>query len=346
LRPQGTVCVTGAAGFVAAHVVRELLALGWRVRGTVRGDPDDPRHETLRALPGAAERLTLHAADLLHERAFDAVVTGCDGVVHAASPFRLDAADPRRDLLEPAVEGTRHVLRAARAAGVARVVLTSSVAAVTDEPERDRVYDEHDWNDRSSLVRNPYHYAKASAERAAWSFADGARDGFRLVAVNPALAIGPAVGPSLNTSNEVVRDLLSGGYPAMVNLSWAVVDVRDVALAHVAALERPDASGRYLCGAATVAMTEMVGLLRDAGYEAARRLAHRDLSGPAGTVVARLLILTRPKGTRSYLRTHLGRPLRIDASRARHELGITFRPWQETLLDTVADLHRWGHLQA
>jgi dihydroflavonol-4-reductase len=345
VRPAGIVCVTGASGFIGAHVVRELLLRGWRVRGTVRGDPTDRRHDALRALPRAAERLTLHEADLLHEGSFDAVVADCDGVIHAASPYRLDVEDARRDLLEPAVEGTRHVLRAAREASVARFVLTSSIAAITDEPQPDHVYDERDWNDRSSLTRNPYHFSKVSAERAAWSFVD-ATAGFSLVAIHPTFVIGPSLGPSLNTSSEVLRDLLSGAYPAVVDLSWVVADVRDVALAHVAALERPEASGRYLCGAATVTMPEMVGLLRDAGYEAARRLARRDLSGPVGTVLARLLTLTRSKGTRSYLRTHLGRPLRIDAGRARQELGIDFRPWQETVLDTAADLQRWGHIPA
>jgi dihydroflavonol-4-reductase len=247
---------------------------------------------------------------------------------------------------EPAVAGTRNVLQAARAAGVARCVLTSSIAAVTDEPEPDRVYDEGDWNDGSSLTRNAYHDSKVSAERAAWAFAEEAGAAFELVAINPVLVIGPALGPSLTTSNAIPRDVLSGGYPAVEDLSWVVVDVRDVALAHVAALERPEASGRYLCGAATVTVPEMVALLRDAGHAPARRLARRDLSGPIGTVLARLLILTRSKVTRSYLRTHLARPLRIDASRAWHELGIAFRPWQETVLDTVADLQRWGHLRA
>jgi dihydroflavonol-4-reductase len=339
-------CVTGASGFVAAHVVRVLLERGWRVRGTVRGDPDDARHDALRALPGASERLTLHEADLLSEGAFDAVMDGCVGAVHAASPYRLDVEDPRRDLLAPALFGTDNVLRAARATGVGRVVLTSSVAAVTDQPEPERIYDASDWNERSSLTRNPYHFSKVSAERAAWAFAEEAGTAFELVTVNPGLVIGPSIGSGLNASNAIVRSLLDGDYPAVVDLSWVVVDVRDVALVHVEALERPEAQGRYLCGAATVTMPEMVALLRDAGYEAARRLARRDLSGPVGTALARLLALTRPAGTRRYVLTHLGRPLRLDASRVRTELGIEFRPWRETVLDAVTDLRRWGHLQA
>jgi dihydroflavonol-4-reductase len=339
------IAVTGASGYVAAHVVRELLARGYRVRGSVRGDPAAERFAFLRALPGADARLELVAADLQEGGDWPRVVAGCAAVVHAASPFRIDVADPRRDLIDPAVEGTRHVLLAAAHAGVRRVALTSSFAAVTDQPLPGKVFDESDWNTRSSAERNPYYASKAAAERAAWTLAERHGGGFEVVALNPALVLGPSLGPALSTSPRLVADVLAGAHPAVLPLNWLVVDVREVAHAHVEALERADARGRYILAGAELTAAELVALLREAGLGARYRLPRLALSGPVGTAIAKLAAATQPAGTRSFLRTHLGVPLRADGSRAERELGVRYRPLRETVLDTVADLERWGHLR-
>ena len=211
---QAPVLVTGAAGFLASHLVAQLLARGYRARGTVRSLKKEKDLAPLRALPGAAERLELVEADLLAEGAFDAAAQGCEIVMHTASPYVLDAKDPQKDLVEPAVKGTESVLSACKKAGtVRRVVLTSSMAAITDEPESDRVLTEEDWNTRSSLDRNPYYYSKTLAERAAWEYVEREAHDFDLVVVNPFLVIGPSIGPGLNTSNQMFVDILGGPTP-------------------------------------------------------------------------------------------------------------------------------------
>ncbi len=340
-----TVLITGASGFIAAHVVRELLERGYAVRGTVRGNPSERRYAVLRTLPGASERLSLRQIELLDQAAWPSVVRGCDAVIHTASPYRLDVTEPERELIEPAVSGTRNVLEAAIGAGVRRVVFTSSLVAVTDEPVPGKVFTESDWNERSSATRNPYYALKAAAERAAWDLAAHAGEDFRLVSINPAFVIGPSIGPALNTSTAVVRDLLAGAAPALVDLNWLVTDVRDVALAHVAAMELSAAKGRYLCAGESVSMVDMARILREEGLADGYQLPRLRLTGRFGTALARVFARTRPPGTRSYLDTHLGRTLRADGSRVTRELGVGYRPVRETLRDTVADLQRWGHLR-
>src|SRR5579875_1076288 len=143
------VLVTGATGFVASHAIAELLAAGHEVRGTVRSRAKALKEAALAQIPGA-ERLELVEADLLDAASFEAPAQGCEAVLHIASPYIVDVKDPQRDLVEPAVKGTEAVLSAAAKAGVRRVVLTSSMAAVTDEPPRDHTLTERDWNKKSS----------------------------------------------------------------------------------------------------------------------------------------------------------------------------------------------------
>ncbi|HEX8233134.1 MAG TPA: aldehyde reductase [Caulobacteraceae bacterium] len=333
------VLVSGAAGFVGAHVVERLLTVGYTVRGTVR-DPTKAEH--LRALPGASERLELAPADLLEPDAFHPHVAGVDYVIHTASPYVLNARDPQRQLVDPAVRGTLSVLEAAATnPRIKRVVLTSSMAAVTDEPDG-RVLTEMDWNDRSSLTRNPYYFSKAEAERAAWRFAREAKPAWNLIAINPFLVIGPAHTQALNASNQVIADLVRGRYPGVLALEWGFVDVRDVAEAHVRALTAPDAQGRYICAAETRSMRQVAEAVRRSGFEGANLPKLMLDSGP-GTVMARLMSHTQKPGVGSYLRTHLGKTPRFDDSKIRRDLGLAFRDVDQSILDTLHDLRRWGH---
>jgi dihydroflavonol-4-reductase len=342
---EAPVLVTGASGFIAAHVIRELLARGYRVRGTVRSLARAKELAYLRELPGAAERLELVEADLMREGSFDAAAEGVHYVMHTASPYVLDAKDPQRDLVDPAVKGTSTVLASCKKAGtVKRVVLTSSMAAITDEPDGDHVLTEADWNTKSSLERNPYYLSKTLAEKEGWRFVEEERPGFDLVVINPFLVIGPSLSASINPSNQVFVDLLKGTYPGIMNLAWGFVDVRDVALAHVLAMETEGASGRYICAAGTASMREVVALLGEKGWGKGRKLPTMGLDCAVGDFTVKLSSYLQPRGIGSYLRTHVGRVPRFDHGKIERELGLSFRPIPQSILDSLDDLQRWKHV--
>lgn len=336
------VCVTGASGFIAAHIVNQLLEKGYRVRGTVRKSPET--YAFLTNLPGATARLELFEADLLRPESFVSAVDGCHYVIHTASPYTINVKNPEKDLVEPALNGTRAVLEAAIASGtIKRIVLTSSVAAITDEPDSTKVFTERDWNTRSSLHRHPYHYSKTLAERAAWDLIARRKPEFDLVTINPAMVIGPSIGPTINTTNAMIRDIMTGAYPGIMDLNWGFVDVRDVAKAHILAMENPEAKGRYLCSAGLLHMRELIELLELAGFRN-YPLPKRDLTGSLGTALITALSWTQPRDTGTYLRTHIGKSMRYGCSKIKQELGMSFMPVMESILETVDDMIRQGHL--
>ncbi|MEJ7728977.1 MAG: aldehyde reductase [Polyangiaceae bacterium] len=271
-----TVLVTGATGFVAKHCIAALLRAGYAVRGTVR---DLARAEAVRAAVhdagGEPARLSFAVGALDDDAGWAEAVAGCGGVLHVASPFPV--AEPKRpeDVVRPAREGTLRVLRAARDAGVRRVVLTSSVLAVTlplrDEPGH--IYDERDWTDPERSGLTAYMASKAIAERAAWDFVRREGKGLELVAVNPALVLGPVLDADLSASLEVLRLMARGSYPMVPRARLNVCDVRDVAEVHVRALSEPAAAGeRFLVSGGTIALLELGGCSpRSADLLAARR---------------------------------------------------------------------------
>lgn len=338
------ILVSGATGFIAGHTIEKLLEQGHDVVGTVRNPADTAKVAHLTQMEGAKEHLTLVAADLTAADPFGAYVD-VDIVMHMASPYAINVKDAQRDLVDPAVEGTLSMLRAAaKSKRVKRVVLTSSVAAITDEPDG-RLLTEADWNTSSSLSRNPYYFSKAMAERAAWDFMEREKPGFDLVVINPFLVIGPSHTKAINTSNQILVDMIKGSYPAVMALDWGFVDVRDVADAHVAAMNTAAASGRYICASGNMTMTQVVALMRASGY-GHTRLPKFDLSGRFGTALMKLASYTQPSGAGSYLRTHLGRNVRFDNSKIKKELGITFRAPADSIRDTLRDLAKWGHIPA
>ena len=337
------VCVTGASGFIASHIVCDLLARGYRVRGTVRNPDRKADLAFLASLPGAAERLELVAGDLRDVKGWDSAVAGCESVMHTASPYVISVKDPQRDLVDPAVQGTRHVLDACRSAGVRRVVLTSSMAAITDQPDSSHVLTEADWNTKSTLDRNPYYLSKVLAEREAWKIVNEERAGFDLVVINPFMVIGPSYLRGTNTSTQIFADIANGVYPGILALNWGFVDVRDVSEAHIRAMETPAASGRYLCAGERLSMLEVVGFLREIGVQG--KLPTLALDNAAGTALVRLLSFFQPRGIGSYLRSHLGRVPVYDNARIRRDLGLEFRPARTSIRDTIEDLRKKGLVQ-
>lgn len=338
------VLVTGATGFVASQVVEQLLVRGYRVRATVR-DPGKTRSEGhLTALSGASERLELVQADLLVPSAFDEPVAGCEYVIHTASPYVIRVEDPQRDLVDPAVEGTTSVLAACVAAAtVKRLVLTSSVAAISDLADG-HVNTENEWNTRSTLRRNPYHYSKTMSERAVWDFVEANHPRFGLVALNPSYVIGPSLVPGLNTSHTFFTGFTNGRLPGILAIEWPFVDVRDVALAHVRAMENPVAKGRYVIAAGSRTMRQVVDLLRENGWGERYRLPTLSLDRGVGVTLSRFAAIFQPSGLRSYMRDQLGGRMQFDNSKARRELDMEFMDVDRSILDTMDDLERWGHL--
>ncbi len=332
--PQAPVLVTGASGYIASWIVRYLLEDGHRVRATVR-DPDKPRglehlHALERVHPG---QLSLHRADLLEPGSFTAAMDGCQLVIHTASPFLLGAVDdPQRQLVRPALEGTRNVLTSVNETdSVARVVLTSSVVAIygdnADMAGKD-CFTEADWNTTSSLEHQPYPYSKTVAEREARAIQE-AQDRWDLVTIHPSLVLGPALttvsaSGSMTTMRHFVDLSMAAGAPA---LQMGVVDVRDVARAHIAAGYTPAAHGRYVVNSQVVSMLDLATMLR-------RRFGRRP-GFPAWELPKFVVKLAAPTAglTRKYVDRNVGWPLCLDSTRASADLGIAFRPVQESVVE-------------
>jgi len=336
-RPR--VAVTGATGFVGTHLVEELLAQGYRVRALTRAPEDEARVGHLRVLPGS-ERLELAAVDLLGQAGLDDALADCEGLFHLAASTRLSARDPRREIVDVAVEGTKRVLDAAgRTRGLRRIILTSSVAAIQDATKpAGYVFTEADWNE-SATGAEPYPMAKTQAERAAraWVEAGSRERGQTLVALCPAMVLGPVrTRGHARTSPATLRDLLTRKLPACPRLHLGLVDVRDVARAHRLAFEFPDPPQRVLLYAGSLWMQEMATWLARAYPQ--RRVPTRrlpDLALYAGSFFDKRL-------SRTFLRHNLGRAWAFDACLPRQTLGLRYRPLEESLRDTAESLIAMG----
>jgi nucleoside-diphosphate-sugar epimerase len=315
------VLVTGIGGFLGRHVAAQLLAAGYTVRGTLRSLKKAKAVESaIRSAEGAAEgKLSFVVVDLLLDDGWAAAMSGVTDVVHTASPFPSRVPKDENDLIVPAREGTLRVLRAARDADVRRVVLTSSIAAVSYGPGR-APFTEKDWTDVSGPLATPYYKSKTLAERAAWSFA--AETGLELAVINPGMILGPILGTETGTSVGLVQGLLTGRYPALPDFRVPVVDVRDVAAAHVSALTVPEAAGeRFIIGGAALSMKDIATVLRRDFPTYARKLPKFVLPNWMAGLASRF-----DPGLKLIV-GELGRDARVSSDKARRVLG--WRPLSE-----------------
>ena len=285
------VLVSGVSGFIGMHCAKQLLDKGYKVVGTTRSAS---KHDEVMAAIGH-ENLSLVNADLLSDENWDSAIEGCDYVLHVASPVMMGEPDHEDVLVKPAKEGTMRVVQLAAKHKVKRVVITSSVAAVSYGPHHHKDhFDDTDWSDINDPGIPSYNKSKTVAEKAAREFVAGlsGEDKLEICTMHPALVVGPSLSSDIGESNTVVKRMLDGSTPGTPKLHMGFVDVRDVAAMHVAAMTAEGAAGqRFILSESSLWLSEMSTILRDAGFDKAPKrnipnfilkiiaLRDKDLSG-------------------------------------------------------------------
>ena len=328
------VLVSGGSGFLGGWCLVELLRRGYEVRTTVR---DLGREAEVRARVGRevdpGDRLTFFSADLSGDAGWAEAVAGCDYVLHVASPFPPEQPKNPDELIVPAREGTLRVLRAALDAGVRRLVVTSSVAAVRGGvSESATPLTEADWTDGDNPKLEPYTRSKALAERAAWDLVKERGEREKLAVVNPGAILGPVLGAERSFSLQMVERLLKG-VPGSPRIGFSVVDVRDVADLQIRAMTAAEAGGeRFIAVARFQWMAEVAAVLRERLGSEAAKVPKRQIPDFA----VRAMGIFDPS-VRSVAR-QLGQRVEISSEKARIELGWEPRPVEETITDCARSL--------
>lgn len=325
------VLVTGGSGFIAGHIIVQLLEQGYQVRTTVRSLRKENTVRTVLADAGMVNdsALSFVAADLTNDTGWAEAVDGCDYVLHVASPVHLRNVKDDDDVIVPARDGTLRVLRAARDAGVRRVVLTSAFHAVGfGHPHTHGTFTEDDWSVLNGPGVDAYGRSKILAERAAWDFVAAEGRGMELVAMLPVAVMGPVMGNDISGSNHVVQRSLDGDLPGYPNMWMPIVDVRDVAAAHILAMTVPAAAGqRFLVSSGpSIAMKEVGALLRTHLGDAAKRVPTRTIPDFVVRLAARFNAEFRP------VAADLGFVKKVSSDKARHVLGWQPRPSEEAIV--------------
>ena len=339
---MSTVLVTGGSGFIGCHCLLQLFAAGHTVRSTLRSVARSSEvHGMLqRAGASAGAPLSFVAADLGDDGGWQEAVRGCDYVLHVASPFPGGVPRHPDELIVPAREGTLRVLRAARDAGVQRVVVTSSFAAIGyGHPSRSTPFDERDWT-RLEARLSAYVRSKTLAERAAWEFIAREGGALELTVINPTAVFGPALGAHLSTSVALLKRMLEGGLPGNPRLSFGVVDVRDVADLHLRAMSHPAARGERFLALAGPALWlgDIARVLKGQCAELASRVSLRELPD----WLIRLGALFSPAAREVV--PELGRQKNASNAKARSLLGWAPRSSEEAIIAAATSLKDLGLL--
>jgi len=328
------VLVTGGTGYMASWIIKMLLEEGINVNATVRDPSDIQKIDHLMALaktPGG--KLKLFKADLLDLGSFDEPMQGCELVMHTASPFFITRIkNPEEELIRPAKEGTRNVLEAAkRTPTVRRVVLTSSVVAIYGDNVDIKlapggVFTEKEWNVTSSAEHQPYPYSKTIAEREAWAIAKE-QDQWDLLTINPGWILGPSVSKrkdSMSISSMI--QFSDGTYKTGVPELWnGIVDVRDVASAHIKAGFTPEASGRHIIVSGEAKLLDLANILRK-HFGDAYPFPRRQVPKFLFWLIAPMLGFTR-----KYVSRNVGHRIKIENSYSKADLGMLFIPIEQTV---------------
>lgn len=334
---ERNILITGGTGYLGSWVVKGLLEKAYTVRLTVRNKnkKEGYRHlsEIAESTPG---NLEIYEADLLIPGSFDKAAMGADAIIHMASPFYLDVKDAQKELIDPALKGTRNVLEAANNSDtVKKVVLTSSVAAIygdnIDMKEQGlKEFSEVHFNTSSSLTHQPYSFSKVVAEKEAWKI-HKSQEQWELIVMNPAFVMGPAL--SLNSSSESLKfmeDMLSGKFKmGAPDLQFGYVDVRDVANAHILALENDKAKGRHILSERTAGIYDLAGIIEDkfpGKYKLPRMVSPKPL----------LYLIGWMFGLKwKFIQRNVGHPIKLNNTKSKRELGLVYTPLEKTIEDMV-----------
>ena len=309
-----TVLLTGISGFIAKHIAVKLLNAGFAVRGSLRNMARADEVRAALAPHAELANLSFVALDLNSDDGWVEAMEGASALIHTASPFPIEQPKNADDLIRPAVDGTLRAMASARAAGVMRVVLTSSTVALADPLHRGMM-DETTWCDPDAAGTSAYAKSKTLAETAAWDFAT--QQGMQLTTINPGFVMGPPLDAHFGSSISVIARLLRGKDPMLPDIGFAVVDVRDVAEAHLRALQNPSSAGkRFPCVTGMMTMPEMGKALKRAYPN--RRIATR----VAPKFMLRLLAMFDPQ-IRAIL-PELGQSHAVSNARARADLDMRF----------------------
>lgn len=315
------VCVTGASGAIGSWLVRLLLERGYTVHATIQDLNDEDETKHLEAMEGAKSRLRFFQMDLLDNDSIATAIKGCAGVFHLACPNIIgQVKDPEKEILEPAIKGTVNVLKAAKEAGVERVVATSSISAIIPSPKwpADKIKGEDCWTDLDYCKEKGLYYpiAKTLAEKAGWDFAK--ETGFDVVMINPGTALGPLLPPRINSSMAVLVSVLKGDTETYEDFFMGMAHFKDIATAHILAFENKNAAGRHLC------------------VEAIRH--YGDFVAKVAELYPEYNVAKLPKDTQPGL-------LRAkDASKKLIDLGLEFTPIDQIIKDAVESLKSKGYV--
>ena len=333
-----TILVTGGAGYIGSWIVKDLIEKGHTIRVSVRDKSKTEKYNHLLELDKKSSgTVELWEANLTVPNSFDAVAKGCDSIIHVASPFTLSLKNPQQNLIDPALKGTQNVLNAATKSGtVKKIVLTSSIAAIFgdnmewDASKLPNGFDENQFNETSSLTHQPYSYSKVLAEKEAWKI-HGGQTMWDLVVINPGFVMGPALTTTSNSGSiDFMNDVLSGKFKmGAPELQFSFVDVRDIAKAHILALENPKAKGRHVITNVEMNVMKLTSIIETA--------FPNQFKLPKMNAPKWLMLILGPLFgiTRQFVKLNIGHPLKLNNSKGKKELGMTYRSIENTIVDMV-----------
>ena len=329
------VLVTGATGYIGLHCIQQLLDQGYVVNGSLRSlERKDEIIKSLESHNTSTEHLKLFSFNLNEDEGWDDGMEGCDYLIHVASPIALERKS-EDFFVKPAVAGVKRALKFAKKHHIKKVILTSSVAAIFHGIELKEYYDENDWSDPENPSIDHYSKSKTLAEKAAWDFIEAEGKPFEFSVINPALVIGPSLSNDLGESNKAIQMVATGKMPVAVPLQFGYVDVRDVAAAHILAMQKTESDGeRFALAEKDMWYQDVAKVLRDNGFNKAPKLS-------VPVWAAKILANFSPELKMAL--PYIGRVRSVKfTSKAKDILGWNPRPAEESILETANQIKDLG----